>query len=171
MKKIILFVLCLSVIVLTGCDKKDNNTSINVVIESNENGPSNKELNFDGKKTFNNMEYTYPNTSEVNEYEDNTLIEYKLNKDDENEGALFSIVMTIFKNTSIEDAMAENTATSKNEVNINGINWVKYTNEMEAKTINTYVYRHNEDTYAIDFIINSNVDTLEENFLKNIKFK
>lgn len=169
MKKIILFVLCLSSILITGCEKKtneENNTVDNNVIVKD----GDTEIKFNKTKKIGDMEFIYPDGSSINEAGDTIYISFGLNKDTDDEKNISSIIISELKNISIEDAMKESSATNKENVTINDINWTKYITSTETSTINTYLYTHNENTYAIDVIMNESVESFEESFMKNIKF-
>ena len=170
----ILLLLVLSLIVLTGCENKQDNPTGTGSSEKSEAPVSQKESEFKNEKNIKNLSYKYPDNAEfTTETETQAVLEFK-----EDDKKLFSTIISYRSNSTTTDyyksrGASETDITSKE---INGKKWSLFTYSDDKTYSQCYAYQYDDNNiYIISFPMDANnkvdINDFIEEFMNNISFK
>ena len=164
-----LIILLLSIFIIAGCScskkeelKEENKTNENTNIVNIDN----KSIELNKEDNHYNLYYKY----NEKEFKSELLEQYKYLEYTSSNKEIVTIKLMYYKNKSINNIM-DGTGYELKDKKIGNTDYKYFEFYEEEILTHSYVYNYNNDTYTINFASNTDMNSLEEIFMKNVYFK
>ena len=174
-KIIVLSVLVMSLLIITGCEKKEEIKEENKIVDPTLFIIKDKEFHLDTDKEFEGLKYmTSKDFKEINNVTPaSTYIQY--NYQPEGSSNYFYFRILFYKKKNIEyaknDYLGNEDDFEYKDVSINNIDYKMIDEERTDGTIHHYFITKNGNTFIIDFISQNDIADFENKVLNTISFK
>lgn len=166
MKKIIL-IICLSILIITGCEKDNNKTN------NKDNSKNTVEVTLSDEKIKlsyeNNFLKMYYKES-VSKFYTDTMGSHRMIRYSKDNDPIFTIHLVYFKDKNIDEALTDTKYERSTKI-INDLEYQYFEYEVNGEQGHTYVYYYDGTTYSINFISSNNINEFEKTFMDNVYFK